>query len=138
MNKELREFLDAHYQAEELRLVRLHDALRRYFTKNSQPVRGALALPIGATDKAKTILSNSDGRLMGWAIKEATGAASAEIALLDGTNVDGDLLAPITLSAGQSSREWFGPAGVSFGAGLFVQTVSGAVTGTVWLGAVDL
>lgn len=112
--------------------------LRQFFTKNSQPVRGALALPVGTTDKAKTVLANSAGRLVGWSLKEATGNAAAEIDLLDGTSTDGDLLAPITLSAGESTRDWFGPAGISYGAGLFAQAVTGSVVGTVWIGRVDI
>lgn len=133
MNKDLQEFLEKHHALNEYHLLQL----RQFVTKNSLPVKGALALPIGVATNAKTVLSNSAGRCVGWSIKEATGAAAAELDLLDGTNVDGNLLFPITLAAGESSREWFGPSGISFGVGLFTQLVSGSVTGTVWIGAVD-
>lgn len=115
----------------------LLDGIRQIFTKNSQPVRGALALPVGTAPSAVKLLSNTAGRLVGYALKETTGIATAELDLLDGTNVDGDLLAPITLAANQSVRDWFGPAGVSFGIGLYAQLVSGSITGTVWLGRID-
>jgi hypothetical protein len=134
MNKELAEFLEHCKRRDEAHLFEL----RRFFTKNSQPVKGALALPIGTTDKAKTVLSNSAGRLLGWAVEESTGAAAAKVQLLDGTNIDGDLLAPISLAAGADSTQWFGPAGISFGTGLFASLVSGSVIGTVWLGGVDI
>lgn len=133
MNKELREFLDEHAAHQAFLLSELRDT----FTKNSQPVLGALALPVGEADRAKTVLANSAGRCVGWAIKETTGNTPAELDLKDGTNTDGDLLFPIALSPGESNREWFGPSGISFGVGLFA-SITGAITGTVWIGAIDL
>ena len=132
-----REALHAYLEAHKAGNQYLLDGIRQIFTKNGQPVKGALALPVGTALNAVAMLSNSAGRLVGYALKEATGVGTAELDLLDGTNVDGDLLVPITLAANQSVRDWFGPAGISFGRGLYAQLVSGSITGTVWLGRID-
>lgn len=130
--------LEAYLEAHKAGNQYLLDGIRQIFTKNGRPVLGALALPVGTTTNALTMLSNSAGRVVGWALKETTGLATAELDLLDGTNTDGDLLAPITLAPSESVRDWFGPAGISFGRGLFAQLVSGSISGTVWLGRIDI
>lgn len=130
----LEAYLAAHQAGNEYLL----DGIRDIFTKNGRPVKGALALPVGTATNAVAMLGNSAGRLVGFALKETTGVNPAELDLLDGVNADGDILVPITLTAGQSTRDWYGPAGISFGRGLFAQLITGSVTGTVWIGRIDI
>ena len=116
----------------------LLDGIRQIFTKNSQPLLGAEPIPVGNTPNAKVKVATVGGRIVGYALKETTGTATAEIDLIDGKNAtDGDLIIPITLAPGESVRDWFGPAGVSFVAGLIASVVSGSISGTVWLGRID-
>ncbi len=71
--------------------------------------------------------------LGGWALKEATGAAPAEIAFLDGADTTGILTAPITLGAGQSRADLTPGWGVTMLGGLWITVVSGSVTGAAWV-----
>lgn len=76
-------------------------------------------------------LSTSAGKLGGWAFHETAGAA-ARLNIRDGSDTNGGLLVPISLSANESTRD-FPTKGISFGAGIYVEIVSGAVEGTVYL-----
>lgn len=69
----------------------------------------------------------------GWSLKESTGTAAAELDLIDGTDATGLNLVPITLTAGQSTRDWLGPQGLHFRNGLFPRVASGAIVGSVWI-----
>lgn len=75
-----------------------------------------------------------EARLYGYAIKESTGAAPAEVDLLNGADAGGDLVVPITLTAGQSARDWFGPQGVVMEGGIFANVTAGAVKGAIFVG----
>jgi hypothetical protein len=122
--------------------------IRAHFTKGGLPVNAAEAIPLsvaaaGATpvvvDGARNPLQSAAGRLVGYALVEATGAASAEIDFYDGRTINGGaLFLPVALNAGESCRDWFGPAGIAFEHGLWAQIVSGSVRGTVFIGRVDL
>jgi hypothetical protein len=122
------------------------EQIRTNFTKGGAPVRAAEAVamsvaftgtPIGVAG-ARNPLQSAGGRLVGYALIESTGANAAEVDFLDGHDANGGLFLPISLSAGQSTRDWFGPAGISFQHGLYALAVSGAVRGTVFIGRVDL
>lgn len=78
-------------------------------------------------------LSNSPGRLAGYALRETAGAA-AVVRLLDGPDANGDMLLSLSLAANESTRDWYLPGGISFTQGLFVVVVSGAIEGNVYLG----
>lgn len=69
----------------------------------------------------------------GWSFKEVTGSAPAEIQIFDGNNNQTVPYAFITLNAGQSMRDFCPTPGLFFRQGLFVQLVSGVVTGSVWV-----
>lgn len=84
----------------------------------------------GAKD---SIVSTSGGRLVGWALRETAGATALAY-LRDGVDPDGAIIVPISLSAGESTRDVYIPGGLSFGRGLFLDVVSGAIEGSVWLG----
>lgn len=78
---------------------------------------------------------NGSARIVGWSLRAVDGPAT--VTLHDGHTTDGD--APLTIGLagdGSSSTQWFGPGGVSFTEGLFVE-VSGTVAGGILIGAVD-
>jgi hypothetical protein len=70
--------------------------------------------------------------LYGYALQESTGAAGAQVNLIDGTDTSGLIAVPVALSAGQSVRDWFGPQGVHFRSSLLPQ-VTGSVIGTLFV-----
>ena len=79
-------------------------------------------------------LSNSVGRLAGWAIRETSGTAAATVHLRDGFDASGDLLATIRLGTAGSNVQWLLPGGVAFTAGLYVEVATGQIEGCIWLG----
>jgi hypothetical protein len=82
-------------------------------------------------------LTAVQNRLMGYAVRETTGAAAAVVELRDGADgADGDLVVPIDLKAGETVRDWFGDIGLEVAVGLVVVVVSGAVDGAVYLAEV--
>lgn len=72
--------------------------------------------------------------LLGWSVRETTGAAIATVIFRDGHNSDGEEIAAVTLAAGESDRDAF-PFGISLIDGLYLDVVSGAVAGAVYLGS---
>lgn len=71
-------------------------------------------------------------RLYGWSFVEDTDTDPASIELIDGGNANGALVVPITLSAGQSTRDWLGKPGLEVRSGLYLNVISGSVSGSVW------
>lgn len=70
----------------------------------------------------------------GFAVKETTGAAPAEVQLWNQSPQGGGFDAvPITLSANESRSEWYGPHGIEFNQGLNAVLASGAVVGSVFV-----
>jgi hypothetical protein len=110
------------------RLDRVHDELR---SLNGVHLRGAT--PRVIINGASMKMSTSAGQLAGYALRETSGGTPAIVRLLDGFDATGDLLLPISLTGAESVRDWFLPAGISFGTGLFVQVVSGTVEGVVFM-----
>jgi hypothetical protein len=81
-------------------------------------------------------LSRVDARLLGFSMRETTGAAGATIELRAGDDATADLILAIDLDPGETTREWFGPNGIEFNGGLYVVRVAGTVDGSVWLGEI--
>jgi hypothetical protein len=74
------------------------------------------------------------GRLMGYSVMEsATSAAVATLALRQGTTATGAPLAFIELAANGSSTVWFGPQGIQYSGGLFLDRIAGECTVVVWV-----
>lgn len=71
--------------------------------------------------------------LHGFAVRETTGAGAATFRLHDGNDATGPNVIPVTLAAGESSRDWFGDGGISLEGGCFLEVISGTVEGTVFL-----
>lgn len=115
--------------AQTLELQRISAELQsglREFTGTS-PLTGARVLAPRALAWAGA------GRLVGWSLRSV--GTVAQVTLRDGRDSSGDVVAVIDLAG--SETIWLGPGGVTLTEGLYVETVSGAVTGALWLGAVD-
>jgi len=76
---------------------------------------------------------SSPGRIAGFSVRETTGAAPALVKLHDGPDIGGDLVMTISLSAGESARDWFWPGGISLTYGLFAEIATGAIEGVAYL-----
>lgn len=74
-----------------------------------------------------------DCLLIGWAVKESTGTASCSFDIFDGIDATGTRVAPVTLSPGQSVRDWTTAPGIDLKVGVFIRVNSGQVEGTLWL-----
>lgn len=96
----------------------------------AHPVRAFQFGPLTVSAPIQT----GDYYLYGFALIETTGAAGATLELFDGSDTNSPSVCPVTLKAGESTREWFGPPGITLDRGLFVSVLSGAVRGSVWLG----
>jgi hypothetical protein len=94
-------------------------------------LRGAQPVPIGVSAGGTTRPSLADGSLMGFAVRETTGVTPATVELR-AHDAAGDLIVPINLAAGASTRDWFAGGGINFADGLFV-VVTGSVDGAVFL-----
>lgn len=96
------------------------------------PDRNTIAVSMPATVAGNTF-TMGPVRLMGWSLKETTGAATAAFELYDGNDVTGQSLAPVTLQANESIRDWFGATGIICERGLFINVTSGSVRGTLFM-----
>lgn len=65
----------------------------------------------------------------GFTIRE-TAASTAVVVIYDSTSASGLILEEISLAANESAREFY-PGGIWASTGIFVDVVSGAVTGSV-------
>lgn len=93
--------------------------------------RCARNIPVPAT-AASVELSALAEEVTGWSFREVTGAASADIQIMDGTQNTGDTLAEITLSPGESIRDDTGAYPLLAERGVFLQVNAGTVRGSVW------
>jgi hypothetical protein len=73
-------------------------------------------------------------KVMGWAIRNPSSTALAEVDFFDGTDASGTVVIPVTLDWNESSRETWCPNGIRFKNGLFINVTAGEVRGSVfWL-----
>lgn len=101
--------------------------------KDGVRLRGAETFPVANGSDAYTTITTVPNRLMGYMIAETTGTSTARIQLLDG-DTGGPVMGSITLAAGESARDYFGPAGVALVNGLTVHILSGSIDGAIFLG----
>lgn len=123
---EYRELLDELRQVLHAWLDALHADLT---TRNAEDTAGARSVPVSG-DWVASSVSNV---LAGYALRETTGAAAATVIIRNGTDATGEELVPVTLTAGESARDWFGARGPSFDQGVFVDVLSGSVAGAIFL-----
>lgn len=90
----------------------------------------AVAFPAAG---ASQLMMSGDIKIHGWSWAETTGAAAATFNMFDGGNNAGTLLATITLTAGQSTRDVLNELGLLVLNGLFVEVVAGSIRGSVWI-----
>lgn len=102
-------------------------------------LRGARPVPIGVTNGATRRPTTSAGALVGFALENVSADEEASVQVLfhDGADDNADVILPITLAPGESTRDWFGPGGISLFEGLFVNISGGDVRGCVYLRGVE-
>ena len=80
---------------------------------------------------ATTAVATSKAVYRGFSLRETSGAAAALVRVWDNASAAaGNVLDEIALSAGESAREWY-ESGIWAESGIYVQVVSGAVTGSI-------
>lgn len=89
----------------------------------------AQVLPVADTSASTTVWVGA-GILHGWAFYNASAASRAVITLNDG--IGGPTIVPVSLTAGQSTRDWLSGTGVQIVTGLYLTVVSGAVSVSLW------
>lgn len=88
----------------------------------------------GAVAASRQVLAGGDVRAMiGYAIRETTGTAGAVIRFHDGNGPGTEVIAPVSLAAGESDRSILGSHGITVSTGrIFLEVVSGSVEGVVY------
>ncbi len=94
----------------------------------------ARAFPFGPLAVAGATVVQGAGLLVGYAIEETTGAASARAVIGDGAGAAITVnILPVTLVAGESVRDVLPMHGVAFERGLSVVSSAGSVAGSLWV-----
>lgn len=91
------------------------------------PLGEATARQLAGSDP----LVGGQGCITWHSTRETTGSAAASYILNDGPAGNGQILMDVTLSAGESTRDYVGLHCVSFTEGLYVNVTSGAIAGAV-------
>lgn len=89
------------------------------------------------TPAVSTQLDGRGGVITYWAFRETTGNATATCRLWDGSGNGGALIAPITLAANESIREFPGHHALPYHSGLFLEVLSGSIEGQVTVIALE-
>lgn len=66
-------------------------------------------------------------RLMGFSARETTGTAGALFQVRHGTTNSDPVLVTVSLGAGESAREWYGPDGLAAANGIWLERVTGTI-----------
>lgn len=114
-------------------------------TRAGVRVNGAEARPVATAAGGAAPVTSVRGRWMGYLLAEITGTDGVRIRFHDGDSIDGDIIGSVTLAAGESVRDYFGPGGVAITRGLFLELLpspgqsgaGGAIDGAVFLTAGD-
>jgi hypothetical protein len=90
-------------------------------------------LPVALTGSDQAVRASS-AYYRGFTIRETTGGATAVVRIYDNASAaSGTILDEISLVAGESAREFY-PGGIWATNGVYVDVVSGTVTGSVRVG----
>jgi hypothetical protein len=88
-----------------------------------------------ATGTADVQAYTGSGNLMGYSIMEDAGApAVGTVILRDGIAATADIIAVVELGANGSTTQWFGPQGIPFNVGIYVDRVAGSCSGALYIG----
>ncbi len=90
----------------------------------------ARAIALTGSDQ---VVSANPSLLYGFAIRETSGSATAVVKIYDNASAASGTMIPVSLTASQSAREWWND-GLRFPNGVYVDVVSGAVEGSVFVG----
>lgn len=99
------------------------------------PYRGMTpvdAFPFGPTTASVQVV-NRQCVILGFGIRETTGAAAASVDVVDGADDNAPVLIPIDLTAGQSARDAFSTWGIMAQRGARIKVRSGSVSGALFL-----
>jgi hypothetical protein len=88
------------------------------------------SLPLGTPAVSRQV-DHGCGWVRRISLRETSGSAAAELEFYDGTNDAGALLDSISLSAGQSTRDYYRVGEYPYEGGLYLDVLSGTFTGTV-------
>jgi hypothetical protein len=89
--------------------------------------------PAAAVAASRAINAGDIAVMVGYAVCETTGAASASFRLRDGNNANGEVIARVNLLAGESVRDVLTPRGIRIFTGhLFLEWLSGSIEGVVF------
>ena len=106
------------------------------FANAQPPAFGIVGQPASAPATYATAAGQvvtGSGRLAGLALAETTGTAAAKVRIHDGVGAGAPLLFTVDLAANESVRDFFNGQGLAFTAGIYVELVSGAIEGSVFL-----
>ncbi|MEV4557784.1 hypothetical protein AB0K51_12380 [Kitasatospora sp. NPDC049285] len=103
---------------------------------NGVALRAARPVAIGVAPNGSQRPLSSAGRIVGWSVRETTGAA-AVVRLWDGREAGGQLLGVIAFPAGAAANVMPSGGGINVSDALFVEVVTGTVEGVLYLGGVD-
>jgi len=70
--------------------------------------------------------------LYGWSMYNVSTTTLATVNVYDGTDTSGSIVFPINLAANQSGRDWFGPGGIWFRNGLYLNVTAQEIKGSVF------
>lgn len=129
-------------QAVPVELERVAAELRAGLSQfqGSTRLQAARVVPVGAAG-GRDLVSAGEGRLLGWSLRATDDHVT--VALRNSRGPSGDLIGyvelPATSTVPAAETVWFGPGGVSFTEGVYVEivTTAGTCQGVVYLGAVD-
>jgi hypothetical protein len=80
---------------------------------------------------AGLMLANYAVVLFGWAVRNVSSGTEAKFDIYDGTDASGVPVFPVNLAGNETNREWFGPNGVRFRNGVYVNVTAQEVKGSV-------
>jgi len=90
--------------------------------------------PAAAVTASRQVIGGGDAcELMGYALRETTGAATAALRLRDGNNAATEVIVAVNLAANESVRDMFTPRGLVIATGrVFLEWLSGSIEGVIY------
>lgn len=91
------------------------------------------SLPVGVMVAPGRQIDWGDWWLAGWSFRETTGAAVAQLDLIDGADGNGVMIASLAVAAGGSVSHTIGGHLLEVRTGLWVTVGAGSVVGALWV-----